>query len=149
MIKILFSLISVLMTLTGCASLLNKMVEKPKIELDRVSVRDVNLTGSTLLFVVTVENPNKIDIKVDEIAYKIFINGKQITTAKTEKTVLVPAEKKSEVEIPLPIEYTKIWSDLSDIVMSKNANYRIEGDAKFPLFSIPFKKEGQIQVRRN
>jgi LEA14-like dessication related protein len=135
--------------LFGCASMMEKFVEKPKIQLDHVSVRDITLTGSTLLFVVSVDNPNNMDIKVNEIAYKIFINGKEITKAKTDKTVLVPALKKTEVEIPLPIEYTKIWSDLSDIIMSKNAVYRIEGDAKFPMFSIPFTKEGQIQVRRN
>ncbi|MBC7370193.1 MAG: LEA type 2 family protein [Bdellovibrionaceae bacterium] len=132
---------------TGCASLFNKLVEKPKIDLDRVSVRDANLTGVTLLFIVKVANPNKVDIKVDEIAYKVFINGKEITKAKTEKTVLVPAEKTAEVEIPLPIEYTKIFSDLKDLLTSKTAQYRIEGDAKLAMFTIPFKKEGQIQVR--
>jgi len=128
---------------------MGKLVEKPKIELDRVSVRDMDLKGTTLLFMVSVENSNKVDIKVDEIAYKIFINGREITTAKTEKSILIPAQKKSEVEIPLPIEYTKIWSNLTDIIMAKSALYRIEGNAKFPMFSIPFKNEGQIQVRRN
>ncbi|RYZ85194.1 MAG: hypothetical protein EOP04_16475, partial [Proteobacteria bacterium] len=54
----------------GCASMFNKLIDKPKIDLDRVSVRDANLTGATLLFIVKVANPNKVDIKVDEIAYK-------------------------------------------------------------------------------
>jgi LEA14-like dessication related protein len=146
---ILIPMLLSLSFLSGCASLLSPFVEKPKVELDHVSVRDVTLTGSTLLFVVRVENPNKTDIKIEEIAYKVFINGKEISKAKTEKPVSVPALGKSEVEIPLPIEYSKIWSNLSDLVMAKTAAYRIEGDAKLSAFRIPFSKDGQIQIRRN
>ncbi|RYZ88789.1 MAG: desiccation-like protein [Proteobacteria bacterium] len=137
-----------LVFLSACASLVNQFVEKPKIELDRVSVRDVSLTGSTLIFVVSVDNPNKTDITVDQINYKVFINGKEISKAATEKPVHVAGLKKSEVEIPLPIEYSQIFSDLSDLVFAKSAAYRIEGDAKLSMFSIPFKKDGQIQLRK-
>lgn len=134
--------------LGSCASLLSKYIEKPKVELERVLVRDMDLTSTTLLFVVSVENPNKREIKVDEITYKIFINGRELTQAKTDKAVVIPALSTSEVELPLPVEYNKIWSDLTDLVLAKNAAYRIEGDAKIALLRIPFAKEGKISLRR-
>jgi LEA14-like dessication related protein len=71
--------------LTNCATLFN--LEKPEVNLQRVFVRDTSLSGTTLIFVVKVDNPNKQEIKVKEIAYKVFISGKELTQAKTQQKI--------------------------------------------------------------
>lgn len=121
--------------------------EKPKVDLDHVSVKDVSLKGSTLVFHVAVENPNSMDLKVDQISYKVFVNGKELTRAQTENPVTVPGKSKAQVELPLPIEYQKIFSDLKELMFAESAKYKIEGDAKFPLFTIPFVEEGNFKLR--
>jgi LEA14-like dessication related protein len=142
-----FFIITFFLALCSCASLLGNVVEKPKVDLDHVAIKDANLKGATLMFVVNVENPNQMDLKVDQINYKIFVNNKEISNAKTEEAVNVPGKSKAQVKIPLPIEYTKIFSDLKEVLFSDSATYKIEGDAKFPLFSVPFTKEGNLKLR--
>jgi len=133
--------------LCSCASILGSVVEKPKVDLDQVKIRRADLNGATLVFLVNVENPNSIDIKVDEINYTIFVNNKELSRARTEKAVNVPANSKAQVEIPLPVTYSKIFSNLKDLMFADTATYKIEGDAKFPLFSVPFSKEGVVELR--
>ncbi|WP_413288948.1 LEA type 2 family protein [Bdellovibrio sp. HCB337] len=144
--KKIFLVLPILL-LCSCASFWGTVVEKPKISLDRVSVKDVSLKGSTLIFHVNVENPNKMDLKVDQISYKVFVNNKELTKAQTDKAVTVPAQGASLVELPLPIEYNKIFTDLKELMFAESAKYKIEGDAKFPLFTIPFTKEGDVKLR--
>lgn len=133
--------------LCSCASILGSVVEKPKVDLDQVKIRSADLNGATLVFLVNVENPNRVDIKVDEINYTIFVNNKELSRAKTEKAVNVPANSKAQVEIPLPVTYSKIFSNLKDLMFADTATYKIEGDAKFPLFRVPFSKEGVVELR--
>lgn len=135
---------SMLLT-TSCATLLN--LQKPEVNLQRVFVRDTNLSGTTLIFVMKVDNPNNQEIKVQEIGYKVFISGKELTQAKTEKPVAVPANGSSEVELPLPVKYSNLFENIGDILLSREVAYKIIGDAKLSFISIPFSKEGKVELR--
>jgi LEA14-like dessication related protein len=139
--------LSSLVLTNGCASLVGKVVEKPRVELDHVSLKDSDLRGTTAVFVVKVENPNSVDLKVDDIAYRVFLSGQEFAKASTGKAVTVPAKGTSLVELPLPVEYSKILNGLQALLLSKPVDYRIEGAAKLSLFSIPFQKEGQLELR--
>ena len=140
-------LFAFILLLSACASFWGTVLEKPKVDLERVSFKDANLKGGTLVFLVNVENPNRVAIKVDEISYKVFVNNKELSRAKTDKAVNVPGNSKAQVEVPLPIEYSKIFSDLKELMFAESTTYKIEGDAKFPLFSVPFSKEGHLKLR--
>lgn len=130
----------------GCASLLGYK-EEPKVQLHEVYVKDADLVGTTLVFVIDVENPNERDIKVDEITYKVFLSGKELTEAKTENPVTVPAKQSAKVEVPLPVKYTALLGNIGNILMAREVSYRIEGDAKLSFFRIPFSKEGKVELR--
>src|SRR5690606_21071471 len=108
-----------------------------------VYVKDAGITGATLVFVVNVVNPNRFDIEVEEVAYKVFIGDKQLTTAKTDKAIKVPASQDAQVELPLPIKYTSLMEHLGSALIAQELPYKIEGDAKFSFVTIPFKKEGK------
>lgn len=131
---------------TGCSSL-EKIVQKPKVEFDHVTLKDSDLNSTTAVFVVKVENPNDIDIKVNDIAYTVFLSGQEFAKANTGKVINVPAKGHSMVEIPLPVQYSKLVGGLQSLLTNKPVDYRIEGDAKLSLFSIPFKKEGEFKLR--
>jgi len=120
------SWIFIFVFLCACSSLVGKFLENPKIELQNVSVQDINFSGCKLMFHLKVENPNKVDIKVDEVNYKIYLNDKEVTTTKTESSVTIPAKSEALVDLPLPVEYQKIWPDLKDLFEKKSATYKIE-----------------------
>lgn len=139
-------IVSVLFTIS-CASLVDKVVAKPNVELDHVALRDTDLKGTTAVFVVKVQNPNGIDLKVDDIAYKVFLAGQEFARARTGQAVSIPANGNALVEIPLPVEFSRLAGGLQALMLSKPVDYRIEGDARLSLFSVPFSKEGKFQLR--
>jgi LEA14-like dessication related protein len=126
---------------------MEKMLEKPKVNLAGISVKDADMNGATLVFNIAVENPNNVDLKVDKVSYKVFLNNKEITQASTDKAINVAGKSTGYVELPLPIEYRKVFSDLKELLFSESAAYKIEGNAKMNLFSIPFSKEGSVKLR--
>jgi LEA14-like dessication related protein len=131
----------------GCSSLLEKSVEKPKIELDHVGVKDTDFRGTTAVFFVRVQNPNRFALKIDDVAYRVFLAGEEFAKSNVGQATTVPAQGESLIEIPLPVSYDKLAGGLQALLMSKPVDYRIEGDAKLSLFSIPFKKEGKLELR--
>lgn len=136
---------SVFMT-TGCVSNLLKL-EKPKVDLHSVYAKDATATGTTLVFVVNVDNPNNEEIKVKEIAYKVFVSGKELSDAKTEKPIVVPPLKSTLIEIPLPVSYANILNNIAEVLFNKEVTYKIDGTAKLNFVSIPFTKEGKVELR--
>lgn len=145
--KKIFLPFAALFLLCSCASFLGSILEKPKVSLDRVGVKDPDLKGATLIFYVAVENPNQIGIKVDKINYTIFVNEKEVTKGVRETPVQVAAKGTEMIEIPMTLEYHKIFSNLKDIMFAESASYKIEGNAKVNLLNIPFTKEGQFRLR--
>lgn len=133
--------------LCSCASLVGKVLQEPKVELSGVSVKNADMNGATLVFNIAVENPNSVEIKVDQVSYKVFLNNQEITQAKTDKSIAIPGKSTGNVELPLPIEYRKVFSNIKELLFAESAAYKIEGNAKMNLFSIPFTKEGNVKLR--
>lgn len=143
---LVFALVFSVFSATGCVSNLLQL-EKPKVDLHSVYAKDATATGTTLLFVVNVDNPNNQEIKVKEIAYKVFISGKELSDAKTEKPIVIPALKSQLIEIPLPVSYASILNNIAEVLFNKEVTYKIEGTAKLSFVSIPFSKEGKVELR--
>ncbi|WII71477.1 LEA type 2 family protein [Bdellovibrio sp. 22V] len=133
--------------LTSCSHFASRFLEKPEVELQSVFAKDTSFIGTTLVFVVNVKNPNNQDINVKEIAYKIFVADKELTEAKTEKPIHVPAKKDANIEIPLPLKYDSLLSHLGNALMAGEIGYRIEGDAKLSFMTIPFSESGKVELR--
>lgn len=131
---------------TGCASLLG-YTKDPKVSLQQVAVREVNLAGATLVFALKVENPNKRDIEVSEVSYKVFLSGREFAKARTEQEIVIPAGGTVTVELPLPVRYGDLLQGLDSLLSSRQLSYRIEGAAQASVFSIPFFKEGAVELR--
>lgn len=145
MTKYLLPILCVL--LCSCASLLGKVLEEPKVELASVGVKDANLKGATLVFNIAVENPNSVEIKVDQVTYKVLLNNKEISQATTDKAIAIAGKSTGHIELPLPIEYSKVFTNIKEALFAESAAYKIEGNAKLNVFSIPFSKEGSVKLR--
>lgn len=141
--KIVLAMLMVV--LSGCASMLG-YTQKPEVELSGVSLKDADMSGATIVLVFDVENPNERGISVEEIGYKVYVSGKHLTTAKTEDKIDIPAKQKKAIEVPLPIKYKDIFSNIGEILSAGSLQYKIEGDAKFTLISVPFSKEGSLEL---
>lgn len=130
----------------SCSSLLKEIVKEPKVSLDHVEVSALNIQEATLLFFLKVENPNSFAIKVEEVAYKIFVDNKLLTTAKTSEAIKVQANAESLVKIPLPVKFSSLWDSVTNLFTSRVLHYRLEGDARVLNLSVPFKSDGKLNL---
>lgn len=133
-----------LLGLVGCASLSG--LQEPKVDFKEIYIKEANLVGTTLIFVLNVENTNDREIKVDEVNYKIFLDDQAFAHSKIEKPVTIGPKAAALVEIPLPVKYGDLFSHLSKALNSSQIGYSIEGDAKVSFFRIPFKKKGELKL---
>lgn len=138
-------LMFLLLALTACTGL---PLKEPKAELKDVYIKDVGLRGGTLMFVLDVQNPNTSDITIDEVSYETFLDGAFFAKAKTDKPLTVGPEATSKVELPLPIEFTKLAGGIGKALTGEPVDYRIKGTAKISIFSIPFDEKGKFEIKR-
>jgi LEA14-like dessication related protein len=141
-------LIALIWLSSGCASLVQSVLQEPKIELSRVWMREAGPKGATLVFALKVDNPNAIELFVDRLAYSISLGGQKLTDSTVENRVSVPAQGTGLVEIPLTIEFSKIMTAMTAALTGAPVKYDIAGTAEVGLFKLPFARSGEIKIDR-
>jgi LEA14-like dessication related protein len=142
------SLMLTLALCSACSLLLKQVLEKPKVALETVDVREVGPAGATVVFNVRVENPNPVGITVDALKYDIEIAGKLLSSGQLEKPAQVPAKEKVLVGIPVSVKYSDVLNSVMSFLSSGLSTYRVKGEAAIGLFSIPFDQKGEFKLRQ-
>lgn len=132
----------------GCSAIGKRLVEQPKVALDRVNVRDVGGSGATVVFGVRVDNPNPFALKVDALRYEVEIGGKPLSTGQLDQAAEVAGNGNTVVEIPIAVKYSDVFSSLTSFLSNGSSTYRIKGDATFGLFTIPFDQSGDLKLKK-
>lgn len=137
-------LLLVLFLPLGCASLMG--LKEPQVDLKELYIKDTNLVGTTIVFVLNVQNTNDRELKVDEVNYKISLDGQAFANSKITQPVVIAPKATGPVEIPLPVRYVDLFAHLNKALSSSQIEYAIEGDAKMSFFKVPFKKQGHFKL---
>lgn len=130
----------------GCAHKLQNLKE-PEVELKNVNVKELGMSAAKLVFNFTVQNPNPVEVAVDEIDYNLKVNGKDFTKGTLSENLKVGPESSVVIPIPLSLKYGEIIGNLADFLKNKKLNYEIDGDIRLGLLSIPYKKSGLVEVK--
>lgn len=145
--RILSILILVSFLLNGCAFFKERYGQKPDISLQKVYFQNPQMLSTTMVFILLVKNPNKIDLNVDEIAYDIHLDGKSFAKAKIEQKTKIPAEGSNKIAIPVTLEYLKVFHGIREVLTGKDVGYLVSGEAKVSGFSIPFEETGKVNLK--
>ncbi|MGE5086236.1 MAG: LEA type 2 family protein [Bacillota bacterium] len=133
--------------LSGCAFLKNRYAQEPEINLQSVYLQEAQVFSATMVIVLSVKNPNKIDLTVDEVSYEVQLNNQEFTKSKLDKKTIIPAGETKLVEIPLPVNYLKALNGIGKILSGEDMTYLVSGTAKVSGFSIPFKDQGTLNIQ--
>lgn len=136
-----------LLAVAGCASLAKQIIQEPKVSLAHVSIGDVGLKGATLLVGVQVENPNPFKLKVDALRYDVEIGGKLLSHSELPQAAEVDGHATKVVEIPVPVKFEDLFSSVIDFMSKSSTNYRIHGDARLGLLTVPFDQSGDLKLK--
>lgn len=136
-----------LVSMSACLSVPKNLVE-PKVNLQAVDVKDATFSDATLLFQFQVENPNAVPIEVDSLNYNLKLNGQNFTEGSVNEGLKVGANSQTTIPLPIRVKYTDLTSSLSQLISRGSTPYELNGSVKMGLFSIPFKKEGEVRLQQ-
>lgn len=147
MIRVGLSVGLVLLTGAGAVScsLLQLAIRQPEVKLERVRVTDPGLKQATLMFDLSVMNPNSETLKIDGIDYKLVLNGQAFAEGLFDQQTQLPGESTTEVSLPIRVEYSRVFDSLMSALQKPESEYQMEGSARLGIFTIPFSKKGSIK----
>ncbi len=135
------------LALAGCSSLAKSIIQEPKVSLAHVNIQKVDMKGATIGIGVAVENPNPFALRLDALKYKLDVGGKQITESQLTEGAEVRGHQTQVIEIPVPVKFQDLYSSVLDFMQKTTSEYRITGEARFGLLTIPFDKTGDMKLR--
>ncbi len=136
-----------LIGLLGCQSLVESVLEKPQVQFHSVAVRDATKDGATAVIAIDVTNPNGVTLTVDELNYALEIGGREVAKAEVKEIAKLQARSTSRVEIPVPFQYSQVFSSVMDLITKGTAAYKVRGEARVGLFTLPFDHGGDLKLR--
>lgn len=142
--KFKFVVFFVLTILFGCSSL-KKVVEPPKVKLEKVTVANLAALYADLNVVLEVVNPNKIDFDVKSLKYSLDVNSKTITSGTMKEKVIVKGKQTTVVSLPIRVLYKDILGSALLFLKQSGLPYKVQGSVEVGPFTIPFDDEGHLK----
>jgi hypothetical protein len=123
----------------GCQTLRDLNIQNPN-----YALRDVRphvnialpISASTIDFdfVVEVDNPNSVGLRLDEIDFALMVNGSRIAQGLTTQRIQIPANGAGRVPIRTSVGYNQIRTVFDEVVRAvqgREARYAVEGRAHY------------------
>jgi LEA14-like dessication related protein len=138
------------MMLAGCASLGRQRFQDPTIEVHRVSVREVTLSGGRLDVDLRVGNPNSFVIRATRLQLGLNVAGAHVGDIRHEEAFELP--KDSTRMLTLPFEFR--WAGLGAAVRTAFAEGRLAYDlagtvrvhTSLGARDVPFDRDGVVDL---
>lgn len=140
-------ILSLSMTQLGCQSLVESVVEKPKIKFSAISIQAPTREGATAVVSIDVMNPNSVALVIDDVDFEFLLGGVLVTKSAVGKKTRLEPKAESRVEIPIPFLYNQIFTSVLDLFQKGRATYKITGEARVGLLKIPFDHSGDVKIR--
>jgi LEA14-like dessication related protein len=121
-------------------------MQKPIAKLESVDVEKVDTKGAQLMFSLEVENPNDFALRVDSVKYQIEIGGKMMSTESINTPTEVAGKSTSIVRLPLTVQFADIFTSIGDFLRNEKTTYRLKGNARVGIFSLPFDESGEFKL---
>jgi LEA14-like dessication related protein len=134
----------------GCSTLGKAAFKEPVVNLKKVELRGVGLTGGTLDVLLSVHNPNGYQLDATQLRYKVGMAGDSITIADgvVNSKFVVRSNDSSDVTIPVNFTYAGLGAAGRSLMNTGAVNYRVSGDVTVgsPIgsFVVPYSSSGRF-----
>lgn len=135
--------------LTGCESLTKNFLKDPEVTVLNVDVTDITLSEISLAINMNVKNPNSIPLKLDSVSYQFNISGNTVTEGTMNEGLQIPAAGENTLRLPLKFKFSTVSGILQGLMQNSfTREYELKGSAQLGIFSIPFSKRGEVQLKK-
>lgn len=131
---------------SACTALKYSKMAKPKVSIKDIDVKSIDIKGADLLFNVIVENPNEFSIKVDSLRYDIEIGGENVGGQQIKNPTEIAGHTSQTVGLPLRLSFSELFASLGGFLKQEMTDYRVKGEAKIGVLTLPFVGQGQFRL---
>jgi LEA14-like dessication related protein len=123
------------------------------VDVTDVKVLGTTLTGADLLFQFRVDNPNAVSLVLDEIGYRLRLNGEPLLNGRSNQQTRIAANDRSVVELPVTIKFEDVYRIIRSFSGRQRPDYNLDADFQFNVpvlgaVTVPVSKRGEIPLER-
>lgn len=131
--------------MAGCQTL-KQFVRKPAVSFDRMAIEGMSLFEATAVFMLKVENPNPIGIRVSGLTYDLELEEKPFVKGNLDKGVSIAAMETESVAIPVTVNYMDLFDSVSGYAGKDEIAYELSGTVDVMGFALPYRSRGSLPV---
>ena len=152
----LATLLFISLSLSGCAVVEKTLeeFEKPTAQVNSVSLTDVTLQTATLLFDLSVNNPNAIPIESEGLDYNLSISQKSLVSVnRSREKIDLPARGRGKLSVPVTVNFADVYDVASTMRGRNEIDYAMELGIYFDLpligqFRVPISYQDSLPIPR-
>lgn len=143
-------LLCLMLLLTGCATL-QPQLEKPKISLVGIDIRELGLLRQRYVLTLSVQNPNAIAIPVRGMSYVLRIAGDEFANGVSPKAFTVPGYGEADVQVEMTTNLLSTLGKVQDLLTGERemVDYQLSGKLEVDMpftRAIPFSNRGEFRL---
>ncbi len=122
----------------------------PQVDLAKVDVKGVNMSGADVRLKFNVKNPNGIALDMQSLEYALTLAGSKILDGAIPSALAVPAKGEGKFDADVKVSFAQAAAAAQAIASKSSVSYTLDGNlaAKTPWGTVasPFAKTGTIKV---
>jgi LEA14-like dessication related protein len=120
----------------------------PNVQLESPRITNVNLSGATVEFPLTITNRNSFPLPIASIAGDLKVAGSSVGTLSTGDLGMLDGRGTRQVTLPLNINFLRAASAASALRSGGNAQVRLDGRVTSGAQSLPLNLNQLLQFRK-
>jgi LEA14-like dessication related protein len=142
----------VLLTSVGACSAITELFKEPDVQLERVVVRGIGLTGGILDLIVDVENPNGFTLHGTKLEVGFDVEGQHLGDIAYDDDFSVDENGRTTLTLPLTFSWGGVGSAVRAALGSGDLPYKMKGQVELRTpwgrKEVPFTREGRVALTR-
>ena len=140
------------LTSVGACSAISEMFVEPDVQLERVVVRGVGITGGNLDLIVGVENPNSFSLQGTRLDVGFEVEGQHLGEIAYDDDFSVIEKGRTTLTLPMAFSWAGVGSGVRAALGSGDLPYRMKGQVELrtPIGrkKVSFTREGRVALTR-
>lgn len=112
-------------------------LKMPSVKLKDFDIKGISLRDIDLVFNIEIANPYPIELKLENVTFKVDVEKKQVFTVTTPSGFTVKAKETAVTPLVLNLEYAKIIAIIDDFRTKDVLVCDISGELSIPLPKMP------------
>lgn len=142
---------ALMIAVAACAGI-PELFREPDVQLQRVVVRGIGLTGGNLDLIVQVYNPNRFDLRGTDLQLGFEVEGAHVGDVRYEDEYTVQQGDTTVIALPLRFDWAGVSTAFRTALSSGEVPYTMRGQARLdtPIGArtVDFMRSGRVPLAR-